>query len=87
MVFEEGGETREVHVVSGDTGSFGSNPMEQFIGLGQATVVRELEVIWPNREQTRQIFYNLPVDKTLRIIEGEEGWAEVDQKPFSLLVD
>ncbi|MBL9127701.1 MAG: CRTAC1 family protein, partial [Verrucomicrobiales bacterium] len=39
--------TREVHRTVGSGGSFGSSPLRQEIGLGDATRVRELEIHWP----------------------------------------
>lgn len=82
-VVEEGGARREIHLVHVGTGSFGSNPMEQFLGLGQATQVLELEISWPDTERTVQIFRNLPTDKTLRITQGQEAWEVVEETVLS----
>ena len=84
-VVEEEGVRREIHLVHGGTGSFGSNPMEQHLGLGASTQVLELEIRWPHRDSTPQTFRNLPVDKTLRITEGEEVWTEVEEALLPLL--
>lgn len=84
-VVEENGQRREIQLVQVGTGSFGSNPMEQFIGLGGASQVLELEIQWPNAEKTRQTLRNLPVDKTLRITEGEEGWEVVEEQVLPLM--
>ena len=45
---DENGVRRSVykHVNSG--GTFGANPLRQTIGLGKASIVRILEVFWPN---------------------------------------
>ena len=86
-VFEDGGVERVSYTVAGDTGSFGGNPMEVFLGLGGATVVKELEITWPNREQTKQVLRNVPVDKALRIVEGADTWAVVEQRQAPMLVD
>ena len=84
-VVEENGVRREIHVSNSGTGSFGCNPMEQHIGLGSAEVILELEVVWPNAKQTKQVFHNLPVDKTLRITEGEPEAEVVDEPVVSLM--
>ncbi len=85
VVVEENGNPRTMHLVSGDTASFGSNAMEQVIGLGQATKVKELEIQWPNLQRSRQIFYDLPADTTLRITEGSASWQEILQSVVPLL--
>lgn len=87
IIIEEGGVNREIHLVSGGTASFGSNPMEQHIGLGKATEILELEVIWPDQEGSSQVFHNLPIDKTLRIIQGDRDWQVIDQAVAQILTD
>jgi hypothetical protein len=72
----QGGE-REIHTVVGGTGSFGGNPMQQLIGLGQATKVKELRVSWPNQAITVQILKDLPVDVQIRITEGVDGFEQI----------
>lgn len=78
---------REVHLQGGGTGSFGSNPMEQHIGLGQATEILELEIIWPVLGGGRQVLRNLPVNKTLRIVQDDEKWQVVKQSVSQILSD
>lgn len=80
----EGGE-REIHTVVGGTGSFGGNPMQQLIGLGGATTVKELRVSWPNQARTVQILKNLPVDVRIRITEGVEGYEQVKEQKLDFL--
>jgi hypothetical protein len=54
------------HVSSG--GSFGANPLQQTIGLGQADTVATLEVWWPT-SRTTQVFHNVAVNQAIEITE------------------
>jgi hypothetical protein len=80
---EEDGVRRSVykHVNSG--GSFGANPLRQTIGLGQASVVRVLEVFWPTTSET-QTWTNVRADQSLRIVEGEAAYSALALKPMRL---
>jgi ASPIC and UnbV/FG-GAP-like repeat len=51
-------------------GSFGSNSYIQHIGLGTASGIESIEIVWP-ASRTRQLFRNPPVDTLLEIREGE----------------
>jgi tetratricopeptide (TPR) repeat protein len=68
----EGGSRRSIYRQVNSGGTFGANPLRQTIGLGKADRVERLEVFWPasNRSQT---FRNLPLDRSLVIVEGVEG--------------
>ncbi|MDA1113052.1 MAG: FG-GAP-like repeat-containing protein [Planctomycetota bacterium] len=83
----DGGTRREIHLIAGGTGSFGSNPMEQHVGVGQATEILELEVIWPVLGGGAQVLRNLPVGKTLRIVQNEENWVIAEQSVSKILPD
>jgi hypothetical protein len=69
------------HVNSG--GSFGGNPLQPQIGLGQAARVESLEVYWPVSD-TRQIFNDLPVDRLIEIHEGQDDYriSKIDHINF-----
>ncbi len=79
----EGGETRSVYQTVGQHGSFGNSPFELHLGLGSATRVERLEVFWPVSGET-QVFSGLPVDRRVRIVEGqtEAGITPVRATPF-----
>jgi len=64
---------RELHRVVGTGGSFGANSLQAEIGLGTATSVERLEILWPG-ETTPQRFDDLEVR---RVIEIEQGASEV----------
>ena len=69
------------HVNSG--GSFGANPLRQTIGLGSATRIERLEVFWPTTGET-QAFTDVPVDRIIRIVEGETSYSTLELKTLRL---
>jgi hypothetical protein len=74
---DAGGRSRH-SLVSGGSG-FGCLPYEQHFGLGTCVAVDALEIWWPGG--ARQHLEHLPVNTTIRIIEGRKGWEEVYKKP------
>ncbi len=61
-------------LVSGGSG-FGCLPLEQHFGLGKLKTVEALEIRWPGGSVER--WEALPVNSTLRLVEGEPGWQPV----------
>ncbi len=76
LVVGKGNESRSLyrHVNSGAT--FGGNPLRRFFGLDKAETIERLEVFWPTTGKT-QTFSDLPLDRTLRITEGREGYEPI----------
>ena len=64
----------QMREVSGGT-NFGCLPLEQHFGLAELTQVDSLEVRWPSG--LVQHFANPPVNDTIQIVEGAEGWQRV----------
>jgi hypothetical protein len=64
------GKPRSIHRHVNSGGSFGSNPLRQNIGLGNAEQIDSIEVYWPTSDQ-RQVFRDVPMDQTIQIVEGE----------------
>jgi hypothetical protein len=54
------------HVASGS--SFGGNPFQQTIGIGQASTIEALEIYWPT-SGTTQTFRNVPIDQAIEVTE------------------
>jgi hypothetical protein len=83
VVISAGAETRSIykHVNSG--GSFGANPLRQYIGLGNADKIERLEIYWPTSDTT-QIFHNVPMDRFIRIQENADQYKILKLKPFSM---
>jgi hypothetical protein len=66
---------REQHrLLSGGSG-FGCLPCEQHFGLATLTQIDSLEIRWPSGYVQR--LDQLPINHTLRIFEGREGWEAV----------
>ena len=80
---DEDGAERSIyrHVNSG--GSFGGNPLRQTVGLGASSRIERLEVFWPTTGVT-QTFADLPVDRAIHIVEGEDSYSTLELKTFTL---
>lgn len=58
--------------------SFGSSSLQLEVGLGDAQSIESIEVIWPNKAQTKQVFQNVSLKKYMRITEGESEVKYLD---------
>jgi hypothetical protein len=70
---------RNIYKTVNSGGSFGASPLRQEIGLGDATAITALEVLWP-ASGLRQKFSNLSLDSAYRIREGASQAAAIDLK-------
>lgn len=61
---------REIHKTVNSGGSFGSSPLRQEIGLGNATAITRVELVWP-ASGLRQTLTGLALDRAYRVREGE----------------
>ncbi len=79
----ENGERRSIykHVNSG--GSFGANPLQQTIGLGQAEKIERLEIFWPTTGLTQR-FHDVPLDRFIQITEDEAQYTPIELKKLKL---
>jgi hypothetical protein len=82
-IADAAGPSRSIYRTVGDTSSFGSNPMEQHIGLGHAPGVVTLEVWWP-ASNSRQQFVNVPKNQFISLKEFDTSYTKLDRKPFQL---
>ena len=73
----DGEAPREIHRVVSSGSSFGANPLEQTIGLGQAKGIATLEVRWPT-SGTTQVFRDVPVGRRIEITELADAYRVVD---------
>ena len=83
VVVEEGEGERTIHSTVGTGGSFGSSSLRQEIGLGGARRIRRIEIRWPGG-RAPQVFESVPMDRVLRIREGEAAPATVARRTFVL---
>jgi hypothetical protein len=72
--FQEHGKARSVYRDVNSGGSFGSNPLRQHIGIGQATAIDRVEIFWPVTGKT-QVFRNLPIETNVKIVEGDSAYT------------
>ena len=64
-------------------GSFGSNPLRQEIGLGDATAIAAVKVTWPGSGQVQDV-PGVKLDRFYEIKEGRFSAYEFELKPFRL---
>jgi hypothetical protein len=69
VTFKENGVERSVYHDVNSGGSFGSNPLEQHIGIGSATMIESIEIKWPVGNYV-QVFKNIRSEEHLKIKEG-----------------
>ncbi len=81
-VATEGGD-RDIHLVAGTGGSFGSSSLQQEIGLGAATAIRSVEITWPVTGE-RQVVTGVSLDGIFEVTEGRPEAVRVEQRPFAL---
>ena len=82
-VVDGDGSSRSVHSTVSNGSSFGSSTLTQEIGLGQVQSVVSLEVYWP-MSGVRQTFDDVPLDRHLRIVEGDDSYEVLDLAPLPL---
>ena len=74
VTFKENNKERFVYREVNSGGSFGSNPLRQHIGIGQANTVDKIEIVWPASNQT-QVFKNIAAGVNLKIKEGAANFT------------
>jgi len=79
----EDGKRRSVYRTVSSGGDFGGNPLRQHLGLGKAARVETLEVLWPATGKT-QVFKDLPADRLVEIVEGDDRPVIKELKPVHL---
>jgi len=65
---------RTVHRRVGSGGSFGADPLEEHVGLGDAERVVAVVVTWPATGAEQRV-EGVPLDRRIAITEGVEGFA------------
>jgi hypothetical protein len=61
---------RIVYTTAGTGGSFGSSTLQQEIGLGQATGIEMIKIIWPG-SNSRQVLTHVRMNGILKVREGD----------------
>jgi hypothetical protein len=71
VTVDTGAGERDIHATVSTGGSFGSQSLQQEIGLGQAAAIKAVEIRWPATGIT-QTFRDVPMDRFMRIREGDQ---------------
>jgi hypothetical protein len=58
-------------------GSFGSNPLRQTIGLGDAAAIVRVEIAWPRKSEL-QVLTDVSLDSAIRVAEGQAQAVRLD---------
>jgi hypothetical protein len=61
---------RRIYRTVGSGGSFGSNPLRQEIGLGDALAIESIDIVWPATGQHQRL-PGVPMDRFYRVREGD----------------
>jgi hypothetical protein len=72
---------RAIYRTVGSGGSFGASPMRQEIGLGQARIIKRVEVFWPVTGIT-QVVTGLAINRLYQIREGTAAPTLLELKSF-----
>ena len=76
-------EPRSIYRTVGQTSSFGGNPLEQLIGLGQNANAVSIDIWWP-ASKTRQHFANIEPNQYLEIKEFASSYTRLERHSFRL---
>jgi len=82
-VSDDGQPPRTIYRTGGETGSFGSQPLEQHIGLGHNARIAAIDVWWP-ATNTRQHFTNVDKNQYIEIKEFTKEIHKLVRPAFSL---
>ncbi|MFQ5703456.1 MAG: CRTAC1 family protein [Gemmatimonadales bacterium] len=74
---------RDIYRTVGSGGSFGANSLRQEIGLGNATALRRVAIVWPTTGATDE-YANMVVNRAYRVREGGSRPTPIDLAAISL---
>lgn len=80
LTFRENGVVRHVYRDVNSGGSFGASTLRREIGIGQATIIDEIEITWSGSHSV-QIFHNVKPNQFVTIKEGS-----LEVAPYTLKV-
>jgi len=83
LTITENGKQRIIYREVNSGGSFGSSPLRQSIGIGTATIIDEIKIVWP-ASGIGQIFKNVKPNQFLKITEDNKEAAILNIKPIKL---
>ncbi|MBA4055236.1 MAG: hypothetical protein C0490_11025 [Marivirga sp.] len=85
LTFKENGTVRSVYRDVNSGGSFGASPLRREIGIGQATVIDEIEITWHGSSKV-QTFKNVKPNQFLKIVEGKDQMETIPLKTLNWIL-
>ncbi len=70
IIITENGIQRNIYKTVGTGGSFGSSSLQVEIGIGIATVIDKIEITWPDKQLTVQLFTTVAAGKKYVLEQG-----------------
>ena len=77
ITFEEQGKERQVYREVNSGGSFGSSPLRVEVGVGKATCLKKVEIVW-NGSQKTQRWQNVPTNQYYQITESDSALTRLE---------
>lgn len=74
---------RNFYAVCSSGGSFGSNSLQQEIGLGKVLRIDSIEIIFPDGKNVATIYTNAEMNKVYKATQGKTKLEEVQRNKFS----
>lgn len=75
--------SRDIYVTVTTGGSFGASSLQQEIGLGDATAIRQIAITWPTTGQT-DVYQDVGMNQILHIREGAPAPVPVTLNTFDI---
>lgn len=72
ITIEENNKERKIYNTVDTGASFGGNSLMAEIGVGKASVIKNLEIKWPHSSKPISVFNNVEVNQNIKIVEGED---------------
>ena len=66
-----GGGTRSLRRTIGTGGSFGAGSLQLHVGLGPATRIERIQIVWPDASRSATSYTGLAVNRVYRVVQGE----------------
>ena len=86
LTFTENGVQRSVYKDVNSGGSFGSSPLRQEMGIGQAKMIDDIEIRWAG-SGTVQHFHNVSPDQFLQVTENSDKLTVIHLKQLKFKTD
>ncbi len=78
------GQENSIYKIVSTGGSFGGNSLQLEMGLDDAKLIKSIEVVWPNKAQTKTTVENIAINKFYKLVEGSTQLEELNRSAFSL---